>query len=255
MRLISPRADASALVAPGAAPFEADARGYDAVYDLPGARGHALRARLAAALRLLGNGPGEALDVGMGSGRLCAELAERGWTVSGVDASPRMVELARRRLLDRSESLLEARAEALPFPSASFDAVVTTGAIEFVDNVEVALLELVRVVRPGGRAVISFPHYGLPYSLFRRSLYYPAVRAIKHVAPFGRPAPARHRHPLARRRFERLLAHAGLEIESAEYVGVQIVPGRLAERLEGRGPAVGRLLACQIVFVARKPAA
>ena len=68
--------------------FDATSARYDRAYDAQTADGHALRARMAAVLRLVGEGPGDALDAGMGPGRLCAELESRGWTAHGVDAAP-----------------------------------------------------------------------------------------------------------------------------------------------------------------------
>src|SRR5581483_7561409 len=96
---------------------------YDARYDERSADGHALRARMEVVLGLLGRGPGAVLDAGMGPGRLGAELAARGWTVSGVDAAEEMVEVARKRLAEAAERLVHAELESLPFPDASFDAV------------------------------------------------------------------------------------------------------------------------------------
>ena len=106
---------------------------YDSAYDRVDADGHALRARLAVVLRMLGSGGGEALDAGMGPGRLCAELDARGWTVSGIDASEQMVEVARDRLPMARERLLRAEIEALPFAPESFDAVAATGVLEYAD--------------------------------------------------------------------------------------------------------------------------
>ena len=68
--------------------FDKQAERYDRAYDDPGRGGRILRRRLADALALIGDGPGDVLDVGMGAGRLCAELIGRGWTVWGVDLSP-----------------------------------------------------------------------------------------------------------------------------------------------------------------------
>ena len=65
--------------------FDAEAGRYDDAYDDPGRGGQILRARLVDAVALLGDGPGDVLDVGMGAGRLCAELVGRDWTVWGVD--------------------------------------------------------------------------------------------------------------------------------------------------------------------------
>ena len=117
---------------------------YDSHYDAANADGHSLRARLAVALRLLGGGPGTALDAGMGPGRLCAELATLGWTVSGIDASAEMVDAARLRLPDAADRLLRAEIEQLPFEDESFDRVAATGVLEYAD-VPRALAELARV--------------------------------------------------------------------------------------------------------------
>src|SRR5438093_9682034 len=94
---------------PSAPAFFDDRAGwYDGAYDRENADGYALRSRMQAVLRLLGDGPGAILDAGMGPGRLCAELQARGWTVSGIDASREMVAAARARLPDAAERLLEA---------------------------------------------------------------------------------------------------------------------------------------------------
>jgi SAM-dependent methyltransferase len=106
--------------------FDAEAARYDAWYESNDWAGRFLRARLAAALEAVGDGPGRVLDAGMGGGRLVAELAARGWTVSGVDSSTAMVELARRRLPQLADRLLAADMSALPFADGSFDAVTAT---------------------------------------------------------------------------------------------------------------------------------
>ena len=77
---------------------------------------------------------GRVLDVGMGTGRLCAELDRRGWEVSGVDLSPAMVVSARRRLPQLAERLVEGPIEHLPFDDESFDAVAATGVLEYATH-------------------------------------------------------------------------------------------------------------------------
>jgi arsenite methyltransferase len=110
------------------------------------------RAALAAA-------PGERiLDVGCGPGFYCAELldevGESGW-VTGIDSSPTMVALAARRCAGHDNvDLLEGEALALPVPDESFDAALAVQVIEYVTDVEKALAELWRALRPGGRVLI-----------------------------------------------------------------------------------------------------
>jgi SAM-dependent methyltransferase len=203
--------------------FDAEAAHYDASYDADDWAGRFLRTRMQAALDALGDGPGQVLDAGMGAGRLVAELDRRGWTVTGVDSSARMVELARARLPSLAERLLEADLAALPLAGGSFDAAVATGALEYVGDLGQGLGELVRVLRPGGRAVLSFPDYRAPRALWRRFALYPAARLAKRIVPLSRPAPMRPLHPIAPRQFEAGLEAAGLRIVSSRPIGPQLL--------------------------------
>jgi ubiquinone/menaquinone biosynthesis C-methylase UbiE len=203
--------------------FDAEAVRYDAAYDSESPAGRFLRTRLGAALAALGAGPGTVLDAGMGGGRLLSELDARGWTVTGVDSSPQMVELARRRLPHLADRLLEADAVALPFAAESFDAVVATGALEYVGDLPRGLAELTRVLRPGGRAVGSFPNYRSPHALWRRFALYPAARLAKSVVPHSRSAPMRPLHPITPAAFERALTMAGLRVGERRRIGPQLL--------------------------------
>ena len=203
--------------------FDAEAAHYDAAYDADDWAGRFLRKRLQAALAALGDGPGDVLDAGMGGGRLVAGLAKRGWTVTGIDSSPRMVELARTRLPKLADRLLEADLAALPFPGGSFDAAVATGALEYVGDLGRGLGELVRVLRPGGRAVVSFPNYRSARALWRRFALYPAARLAKRILPLSRPAPLRPLHPISPQRFEEALAAAGLRVVARRPIGPQLL--------------------------------
>ena len=102
-------------------------------------------------------GPGDAvLDVATGTGAVAIALAKRhGCAVTAVDQSPEMLAVAGRRVAaapaGRLIRLVEARAEALPFDDASFDALTFTYLLRYVEEPAAALRELARVVRPGGR--------------------------------------------------------------------------------------------------------
>jgi len=107
---------------------------------------------------------GRALDVCCGTGDLALLLARRvgvGGTVVGVDVSAAMLHVGRRRAaaagVTRICRFAEGDAEVLPFPDASFDAATVGFGIRNVGHPEVALRELRRVLRPGGRlAVLEF---------------------------------------------------------------------------------------------------
>jgi demethylmenaquinone methyltransferase/2-methoxy-6-polyprenyl-1,4-benzoquinol methylase len=107
---------------------------------------------------------GHVLDVATGTGLVAAELLRHGFRVTGLDQSPEMLAVARRRFADRV-ALVESSAEALPFPDGSFDHLTFTYLLRYVDDPGATLAELARVVRPGG-AVASL-EFGVPGPLAR----------------------------------------------------------------------------------------
>jgi len=89
------------------------------------------------------------LEVGCGPGRASAALASRhGAVVTGLDASPEMLAAAR-EFVPEGVDLVEARAEALPFPDDSFDVVLAQFVVHLLDRPR-AFAELRRVLRPDG---------------------------------------------------------------------------------------------------------
>jgi demethylmenaquinone methyltransferase/2-methoxy-6-polyprenyl-1,4-benzoquinol methylase len=111
---------------------------------------HAWRRR---SVDLAGVGPGSrALDVATGTGDLALELAARGASVTGMDFSPAMLELARAKA--PGIEFEEGNALGLRYEDASFDAVtVGFGARNFAD-LDRGLCEMARVTKPGGRVVV-----------------------------------------------------------------------------------------------------
>jgi SAM-dependent methyltransferase len=93
------------------------------------------------------------LDIGCGSGLTLVLAAERGAVPTGIDVSPGLLEVARRRLPDAD--LREGDMEHLPVPDASFDAVLGINAFQFAGDPVRALREAARVLRPGCRLVAS----------------------------------------------------------------------------------------------------
>jgi len=109
-------------------------------------------------------GGGHVLDVATGTGLVAAELRRRGFRVTGLDQSPGMLAVARRRFGDRVE-LVEGSAEALPFPDGSFDHLTFTYLLRYVDDPRRTLAELARVVRPGG--TVASLEFGVPARVVR----------------------------------------------------------------------------------------
>jgi SAM-dependent methyltransferase len=107
---------------------------------------------------LLGPGPGRCLDLGCGTGVVLPVLAGLGWRAVGVDVSADQLRVARRRAGGLGAGLVRADAAALPFPSGSFDAVVSVLTHTDFDDPEGAFAAAARVLRPGGRLVYVGTH-------------------------------------------------------------------------------------------------
>jgi len=121
------------------------------------------------------------LDVGCGTGRVAAALAERGARVWGVEPSPEMAALARERL----STVKVAPAEQLPFKDGWFERAVMWLVIHLVDRPR-AFAEAARVLGPEGRLLIATfdPAHFERYWLNR---YFPSLEAIDR-ARFPDPA-------------------------------------------------------------------
>lgn len=110
-------------------------------------------------LRALDPQPGErVLDVGSGPGFLAAAIADAvgsAGVVHGVDISEPLLAVARAHCAERPwVEFRHADARQLPFPDREFDAAICTQVLEFVPDVDAALAEIHRVIRPAGRVVI-----------------------------------------------------------------------------------------------------
>jgi len=104
--------------------------------------------------------PGETLlDVMCGTGTLALALADAvgvGGQVVGADLSPGMLAVARNRAVGQTNlSFVEADATALPLVDMTFDGVACASGLFFVPDMEAALREWRRVLRPGGRVAFS----------------------------------------------------------------------------------------------------
>ena len=97
-----------------------------------------------------------ALDAGCGTGRHAATLAELGFEVIGTDLTPAMLDVARTKV--PSADFREGAFEALPVDDASVDLVTSALAVCHAPDLAPVFSEFARVLRPGGRVLISDPH-------------------------------------------------------------------------------------------------
>jgi SAM-dependent methyltransferase len=100
----------------------------------------------------------DVLEVGCGTGLILERLARAARRAEGIDLSPGMLEKARARGL----AVREASATALPYADAEFDLVVSFKVLAHVPDLALALREMARVCRPGGRVLAELYN---PWSL------------------------------------------------------------------------------------------
>lgn len=189
------------------------------------------------------------LEVGCGAGLTSVELARRGFEVDATDTVPEMIELTRRH---GEQANVGARlrpglkdVHALDFEGEAFDAVVALGVIPWLHSPQTALLEIARVLKPGGHLIVNAdnaarltdlvdPRYNPALTplreAFKRLLRRMGIRRTGHGAPS-------RKHSL--RGFERLLSSAGLQTVKGctlgfgpfTFLGYKLLSARLELRL------------------------
>ena len=101
--------------------------------------------------------PGQrTVDIGCGEGRLTRHLRDLGHQIVGIDASPSMVAAARE--LDPLMDIRMADAGALPLDDASADLAVAFMSLHDVDAMPLAVGEIARILKPGGRLCFAIVH-------------------------------------------------------------------------------------------------
>jgi malonyl-CoA O-methyltransferase len=139
------------------------------------------------------------LDLGTGTGALAQSVKEQGlgWHISGLDVSFDMCKIARAHAPS-----VNANAEALPFANAAFDGIFSSLMLQWVNNPLQLFKEMLRVIKPGGRCILSAFIHGTLDEL--RASFATLDNAV-HVNDFGPP-----------NYFSALAVHAGFRVLSSE---------------------------------------
>lgn len=137
--------------------FDAHASDYDAWYDTElGRYVDSVEKGLVEELAEPAEGE-RALDIGCGTGNYTIWLAEKGLTVTGLDESRAMLEVAAAKTAgtDLAAEWVLGDASALPCKGERFDLVVSVTAMEFVDDRKAVLCDAMCLLKPGGRLVVG----------------------------------------------------------------------------------------------------
>ena len=147
------------------------------------------------------------LDIGCGTGAMLDELASFG-TVVGADFAPEALQFCVTRGV--GADLARADVRRLPFADASFDVVTAMDIIEHIDDDKAASCEIFRVLKPGGRLLVTVPAFP--------SLWSEHDEALHHFRRYTAP------------RLKDLFQRAGLSVEKLSYTVTTLFPAIWAFR-------------------------
>jgi ubiquinone/menaquinone biosynthesis C-methylase UbiE len=99
----------------------------------------------------------DVLDFGCGSGDIALNLSEHGYRLTGYDLSEAMIAEAERADHTGRVHWLTSGSAIFPFEDATFDVVVASSVFEYLPDVSATLMELARVLRPGGWLIATVP--------------------------------------------------------------------------------------------------
>jgi len=149
------------------------------------------RAKLIVSLGQLAFGK-KVLELGCGTGIFTEKLSKTGATITALDISPDLLNLAKKRIIAENISFVLGDLENLEFADNSFDAIVGVSILHHV-NLNTALKEIKRVLKNGGKVIFSEPNMLNPQIMIQKNI--PFLRKLAGDTDYER---AFFRWPLAK---------------------------------------------------------
>jgi len=183
---------------------------------------------------------GAVLENGCGVGMYVLRLSQSGGRVFGLEFDyERALEAGQ-----HSPRIINAAGENLPYPDASFDLILSHEVLEHVADDRLAVCEMLRVLKPGGRALIFVPNRGYPFEthgLYWRGKYYFGNKLFVNYLPRAwRDRLAPHVRVYSRADLEQLFA--GLPVRFVQRTVVFGAYDNLIARFGGLGKSLRALL-------------
>jgi len=190
---------------------------------------------------------GSILENGCGVGMYVEHLAPLGGKVIGLEYD---FERARDAGV-RSAGIVNAAGENLPYPNSTFDLILSHEVLEHVQNDSLAVREMIRVTKSGGRIVLFVPNRGYPFEThgiyWRGKYYFGNIPFVNWLPRKWRDRLAPHVRVYSRRDLERLFA--GLPVRLIERT---VIFGAYDNLIAHFGEA-GRLSRTSLQFLEKTP--
>lgn len=174
---------------------------------------------------------------GCGLGLYVKQLDDLGYNTIGLDIDFDRVAEGTRSGVDQ---LHVAAGEYLPYPDRSFDAILSHEVIEHVSNDQLAAQEMIRVLRPGGRAILFCPNRWYPFEThghyWRGQYHFGNTPLINYLPNLLRNRLAPHVRAYTRRGIRNLFR----DTPTRAITHTQIYPGY--DNLVARRPTIGKML-------------